>query len=136
MASYTQCLARADQADEKIARLHRTVEEICNFMAESSVPAVSGGGGALGGAEREELEQLRALQSTKGKDQPAGGNLKQERDEAIKAKEALEVEVDKLNYRITHLLRAIDPSNPAAVSKPKPDLSLRKGSCLAGTSFQ
>lgn len=56
--------------------------------------------------------------------------------QALKAKEELEVENAKLKYRITHLLRAIDPSNASAPASSAPDLSMRKGGCLIGGRFQ
>ncbi|EKX45883.1 hypothetical protein GUITHDRAFT_163162 [Guillardia theta CCMP2712] len=107
MADVAACMKKAEEAEEKIARLKETVKEISALLAETSSSAPS-------------QDEGPALQK------------------AVEGHKLLEEQNAKMAYRIKHLLRAIDPSFAASVeaSSAPVDLSVRKGSCLAGTVWK
>ncbi|DAZ97225.1 TPA: hypothetical protein N0F65_010387 [Lagenidium giganteum] len=68
--------------------------------------------GAVSGVELREyqlkmLARLRHIRDTMEKEGSSLDQLRQERDEARKERDALQVQVNKLNYRVEHLKRHV-----------------------------
>jgi len=79
------CLARADEADEKIARLHATVEEISSLMSSSKPAAGAGGGKELQLYQKEMLGKLRLLRDSLETERAPFAKMQAERDQAVAA---------------------------------------------------
>eukprot|EP00282_Hemiselmis_andersenii_P002704 CAMPEP_0114131696 /NCGR_PEP_ID=MMETSP0043_2-20121206/12695_1 /TAXON_ID=464988 /ORGANISM="Hemiselmis andersenii, Strain CCMP644" /LENGTH=112 /DNA_ID=CAMNT_0001225153 /DNA_START=60 /DNA_END=395 /DNA_ORIENTATION=- len=102
-----ECLKRADEVDAKILRLHETVGEINTLLAETPQGA-DGGGEALAEYQAAMLEKLRALRISMDEEGAQNAAIKSERDSAVSSLATSEEKLAKQQFRIVHLLRAIE----------------------------
>eukprot|EP00960_Hanusia_phi_P060071 764389-Hanusia_phi.AAC.4 len=147
---------RSENMSGNESRLKETVKEISSLLAETNDSSSSQGEGpAVQRVQKEMLDKLRVLRTTLEEERAPLKKLKEERDQAnvcevdvflnlivrpqaVEGQRQLEEQNAKMAYRIKHLLRAIDPSFAASVeaSSAPVDLSVRKGSCLAGAVWK